>query len=39
MTMRNSAPGVLSEFGKIPRYLAEGFLVEINGRPTYPLTY
>ncbi|RJG11490.1 YdcF family protein [Massilia cavernae] len=27
---------VLSEFDKIPRYLAEGFLEEINGCPAYP---
>lgn len=27
---------VLSEFDKIPRYLAQGFLEEINGCPAYP---
>jgi uncharacterized SAM-binding protein YcdF (DUF218 family) len=27
---------VLSEYDKIPRYLAEGFLEEINGCPAYP---
>lgn len=27
---------VLSEFAKIPRYVAEGFLEEINGCPAYP---
>lgn len=27
---------VLSEFDKIPRYLADGFLEEINGCPPYP---
>ncbi len=27
---------VLDEFAKIPRYLAEGFLHEINGCPAYP---